>query len=374
MKILILSKTLDSEGGVANFVRMLLNCLDPTFDVIHFTIGSKRTGASRLKARTSFLVYCWKLFRQISIFKPDIVHINPSLNLNSLIRDSIFLLIARLARRNQPIMSFFHGWDLRTQRIIDNNWILKKLFVRIYKNSDTIIVLSKIFEKKLIEWGLVPSNIHILPTMFDGRLFQGYKYNISFKGKQILFLSRLVKAKGIYELLEGFRLTLYKHPDLKLIIAGDGEEKKGIIDWIHHNNLSDSISLPGYLQGHQKASALIESDFFILPSSHHEGLPISMLEAMAAGQFLITTPVGGIPEHIIDGENGIILSQPSSKEVNRSLIRCINDLEFCRKVQTNNIQQAWQFYESSKVTQSIVKLYQCASKAHQNHILKANAS
>lgn len=360
MRVLIISKTLDSEGGVANFVRILIKYLDSVYHPIHFPIGTRKRGYSRYRDGMLIIYKYIKLYIEINKLRPDVVHLNPSLNFKSLIRDWIFFMIIKLAYRKQPLLVFFHGWDIKTEKIIEKFSIVKSIFIFFLKKVNIIVVLSDTFKKKLMLWGVSSDRIIRIPTMFDGDLYAGANKNHLFTGKQILFLSRLEKAKGVYELLEGFRLTLAEYPRLRLIIAGDGMERNNIIDWIHKKDLTKNISIPGYLRGSEKKSVLIGSDIFILPSSHPEGLPISIIEAMAAGLVIITTAVGGIPEHVKDGYNGIILSMPVPGEISRALVRCLNDPEFCQQIQANNIRQAWERYEAIKVTNNIQTLYQKA--------------
>ena len=95
MSVLIISKTLDSEGGVANFIRLLTNRLDIKYSPEQFPIGVRKKGPSRNRDRVGLLLCFIKLYFKVIQLKPDIVHLNPSLNMNSIIRDMIFLIIVK---------------------------------------------------------------------------------------------------------------------------------------------------------------------------------------------------------------------------------------------------------------------------------------
>lgn len=128
----------------------------------------------------------------------------------------------------------------------------------------------------------------------------------------LLFLGRLEKAKGIFDLLEAIadhRDELRGH--LQLRIGGND------VDGQLHNMLTtlgiaDMVAPLGWIGGDTKAREIAAADVIILPS-YIEGLPISLLEAMASGRGIITTPVGGIPSIVSDRVNGFLIT-PGDKE------------------------------------------------------------
>nr|WP_283104758.1 glycosyltransferase family 4 protein [Shewanella marisflavi] len=110
----------------------------------------------------------------------------------------------------------------------------------------------------------------------------------------VLFLGRVEEYKGIFIVLDTFKLLKESFPTLKLIIAGDGSSLKNCIDKVHEENILD-VTFLGEIKGKEVADVYTNADLYILPS-YSEGMPTSMLEAMAFGLPIITTPVGGIPD------------------------------------------------------------------------------
>lgn len=113
---------------------------------------------------------------------------------------------------------------------------------------------------------------------------------------QVLFLGRIREGKGVYDLVHAWAVVHASHPRVRLCIAGDGE-----IDELRRLavrlGIDASIDFPGWIEGSDKDEALAEADLLVLPS-HHEGLPICVLEAMAAGVPVVATAVGGIPDAV----------------------------------------------------------------------------
>ena len=131
-------------------------------------------------------------------------------------------------------------------------------------------------------------------------------------GFTLLFLGLLGKNKGIYDLLECIRDHKVEFQGkLKLYIGGNGEIEH-VKQLIKEYGIADIVIFEGWVSGDKKIELLNKSDAYILPS-YKEGLPISILEAMSYGMPIISTPVGGIPEIVSNGENGYLV-EPGNKE------------------------------------------------------------
>jgi glycosyltransferase involved in cell wall biosynthesis len=124
----------------------------------------------------------------------------------------------------------------------------------------------------------------------------------------IIFLGAIERFKGVFELVDAVAL-LRQNPTLppfKVSIIGDGVQVEPLRAVIAAQRLGEIVRLEGLLEGISKLDALERADVFVLPS-HTEGLPNAMIEAMAAALPVVVTPVGGIPDVIVDGHNGVIV-------------------------------------------------------------------
>jgi glycosyltransferase involved in cell wall biosynthesis len=121
---------------------------------------------------------------------------------------------------------------------------------------------------------------------------------------RVLFLGRLEAAKGVFELLGAGALLAPRFPALRLVFGGEGDAG-ALRKRAAELGIGERIELPGWVGPDERDEQLARASVFCLPS-HAEGLPMSMLEAMAAGRAVVASSVGGIPETIVDGDNGLL--------------------------------------------------------------------
>ena len=130
--------------------------------------------------------------------------------------------------------------------------------------------------------------------------------------------------KGTWDILDV--IVKYKDelsPCFELLIGGNGDVKQ-LNDRIRKYNLSKIVTFIGWIRGKDKHEALLDSDLYLLPS-YYEGLPISILEAMAYQLPIISTNVGGIPQIVKNFENGFLIQPGNQKELIDSLRYFISD-------------------------------------------------
>src|SRR5260221_3880926 len=121
----------------------------------------------------------------------------------------------------------------------------------------------------------------------------------------VAFVGRCDEAKGVYELLDGVGEVRRTIPGVRLECAGDGD-LGALQRRADELGVAAHLGLPGWIGRLRRDELMRHAAVFVLPS-HAEGLPVSLLEAMAAGCPVIATDVGGIPDVVADGVNGLIV-------------------------------------------------------------------
>ena len=355
-KVLIFARDTAWNGGVANFIELLKRDLPNEIEAKKFKIGRrKKASFGGISHYLMPLIDSVRLFYFVLLERYDAYHINPSLDPKSVIRDGLFSLILRLVKAKNVIVAF-HGWSLSTQKMINGSFVLKSFFRIAFGGATKYLVLAAPFKEWLVEQGIPQEKILIYTTMFDGKSFTGLKRRVVGNGVCLIFLSRLVREKGIYELLEAFQLLGLHHSDLRLVIAGNGPEEERIRNWVENRKMEDRVEMTGYIRGKEKILALLNSDIFVLPS-YSEGCPVSLLEAMAAGLPVVTTAVGGIPQIIIEGQNGFLLYQGTPEMIANAVTKLLNDKPLRLKIGGNNRHEAWKKYDGAIVAQLFYALY-----------------
>lgn len=126
-------------------------------------------------------------------------------------------------------------------------------------------------------------------------------------GQGLLFVGRLAAAKGVPVLIEAMPEILSAFPDVHLTLIGDGPDRARLQDQVHRLGLSGAIHFVGYQNQDEVAEALAQSAVFVLPS-FAEGVPVVLMEAMAAHRPVVATHITGIPELVEDGVSGRIVA------------------------------------------------------------------
>ena len=311
--IITLSK-LSSPSGVSSFWNAVL----PFF----YKLKSINTNTFEIGGHGinifAILLDQWN-FKKILNNEIDLVILNPSLGFRSFFRDGLFA--KQLVKKKVPFVVFFHGWDLEFEKRVSKRYV--KFFLNSIGKAEKIFVLSCDFKIKLLEWGY-NGDILVETTTVDSKLLVGYDYSQNDKNNEkikILFLSRLLKEKGIYETIEAFKQLRKKYQSIELTIAGDGSEYEKLKEFVKYDN---HIEMTGHVEGKQKIDLFKKCHIYCLPS-YTEGLPISVLEAMAFGLPIITSSVGGLKDFFQDGEMGYFVEPKNSKQLEGKLNLLLSD-------------------------------------------------
>jgi len=148
-------------------------------------------------------------------------------------------------------------------------------------------------------------------------------------GKNILFVGRLAAVKGVPVLLEAFAQVLKTHPDATLTLVGDGPERSTI--QTHAAPLGDAVRFTGYLSQDEVTEQLDRADIFALPS-FAEGVPVVLMEAMAARLAVVATRIAGVPELVGNGVSGLLVPPGDADALAGALGDLLNDPIKCAEM------------------------------------------
>lgn len=237
------------------------------------------------------------LFYRSAFPSSAFVFFQTSLGRNALLRDLAYM--RRCCRTGRAFSVFIHGWDERVAARLSASPRQRKKVAQLLNHANNIFVLAPAFAETLVRWGVDPQRAVVETTMIDDAILSGFDIHkkIAMQNRaerlKILFMGRVVKEKGIYQALEAYRIHKIKFPLSTFIIAGDGEELAAVRKMVDSQSILD-VRFEGFVEGDRKIALLAEADVFLFPSFHGEGLPVSLLEAMAFGSTVISRPVGGI--------------------------------------------------------------------------------
>jgi glycosyltransferase involved in cell wall biosynthesis len=146
----------------------------------------------------------------------------------------------------------------------------------------------------------------------------------------LLFLGKMCRDKGNYDLLDAMALVLPRHPDVRLVCAGDGEADV-VMAHARKLGIAHAVETPGWVAGAAKSRLFEQAMVFVLPS-YFEGMPMSILEAMAYAVPVVATPVGGIPEMLDDKVDGLLVPPGDVDGLARALSALLDDRERARRM------------------------------------------
>lgn len=299
--------------------------------------GSKFISTYPSNSDTSKVLYFIKsIAKLLRVFSYNsqikIVHIHCA-SKGSFIRKSIICLISKLY--NKKTIMHMHGGGFKQFYYYGINKYYIKFILKI---SDKTICLSD-------EWNEFFKNIiKENKIIILGNPVEDFK-NIMNKDENdksinMLFLGKICEEKGIYELIEYlFTNKYFKENKIKLTIGGIGNIDK--LKSMMNSNIN--IKYVGWITKEDKLRYMSDCNLLILPS-HHEGLPISILEAMSAGKPIISTNVGGIPSIVKEKHNGWLLNVHELEKLEEIFTEIFNNDDIIRIYGNNSYKESIKFH------------------------------
>ena len=176
-----------------------------------------------------------------------------------------------------------------------------------FGSAARVIVLGMIWRRFAIDaLGVTPNKIDVICNGVPDAIESPARHS---GPVHIVFLGRLGARKGVPELVAALSAGRLVGRDWKATLAGDGDISRFKHE-AEQGGIGERVSFPGWLGREATAALLASGDIFVLPS-HHEGLPVAVLEALAYGLATIATPVGSLPEFLVDRES-VIFVQPAN--------------------------------------------------------------
>jgi glycosyltransferase involved in cell wall biosynthesis len=237
-----------------------------------------------------------------------------------------------------PITFTFHGpWALESQQEGEQPWsvaIKRWIENRVYRRCDRFIVLSHAFGEILHQEYQIPwQQIHIVPGGVDVERFQANltrqqaRELLGFPSdRQILFVPRrLVQRMGIDILLQALVSVKVKVPDVWLAIAGKGALRSVLEQQAQELGLQDYVKFLGYVPDDRLPVAYQAADLTVVPSQSLEGFGLILLESLACGTPVLSTPVGGMPEVLRPFQPTLVAEAATANALATRLIDLLTD-------------------------------------------------
>jgi glycosyltransferase involved in cell wall biosynthesis len=354
-KILVHAPNLSTPGGKQTYYAAIKDHFESDFTF--FFYGAQGKKESKWGFLKRMIADYWSFFKQLKSGGYDLVLLNPSMNSNSFFRDCIFALLCRLRKINMVI--FWHGWNWDFEKKTINK--ILPLFKSTFGKAESMVVLANEFKDRLLDYGY-DGNIYLGSTTIDDSIleFQSKKTESEFFQKKenqiaLLFLARVEENKGIYETIDSFHRLQSRYNNVVLNIAGVGGELEKAKDYANNKEIPN-LRFTGWISGDRKANLLYESDIYILPTYHGEGMPNSILEAMACGLAVLTTDIGGIKDFFDPEKMGRFIEAKNTNDLTEKLDELISSPEYRFKCSQYNREYARKNYAPVQVANRLEKI------------------
>ncbi|WP_437731641.1 glycosyltransferase family 4 protein [Sorangium sp. So ce1335] len=231
---------------------------------------------------------------------------------------------------------------------------LKGWIARSLRGADAVIALSEYWADFL---GSVAPGCRIV-TLENGVAVPAAPPPLP-AAPRVLHLGAINDSKGVPEAIRAFAQVVRQHPAAVLDLAGPAEpdDLAGYKRLVAELGLGDSVRFLGSVRGEAKSRVLEESSVFILPS-HAEGLPIALLEAMAAARPVVATRVGAIPEVIVDGESGFVIAAGDVDALAERITRLLGSVDLRERMGRGAWERARSRYDIASVVERLTGLYE----------------
>jgi glycosyltransferase involved in cell wall biosynthesis len=335
LKILITAPSLDESqnvSGISSVVRQIVE--RGNLNYTHFSAGKKDGERQNARWILKQIALPFEFFRIIKREKIEVVHINTAFNPLSIMRDFALVKAAKFARI--PILLHIHGGKFLAQKF-DKNW-LKTITEKMLRASDEILVLSKL-EKKIVETRWQNLRVEVLENAVAVEDFTETEK----RKNSIVFLGRLHESKGLNEIIEAVRILKSEDLDFTFRAFGAGDLQDFFIAAMT-KILGDKFYFGGVISGKAKQIELNQSDIFVLPSRYGEGLPMAMLEAMAASNIVVVSEMASIGAVVQNNFNGFLVEPKNVSQLTETLRNILSnkiDAESIRKNARKTVEEKY---------------------------------
>jgi glycosyltransferase involved in cell wall biosynthesis len=355
MKILIINDYIENIGGAENYIHEIKKLLEKNNHNVEILAGSINKNKIFKFINSIYNLKFKREFREkIECFIPDIIWVhNIGWNLSPSFMNVSY-------KKKIPILQTFHDTLQYRYRIKLNNILLiPKIFIHRYliKKYVSYFIAPSNYVMNWAKNDLKIKNIELIrnPVFMDIRKFVNKKIE-----NKICYVGNLIEIKGIKILLKAFsEILVNTNNNIKLLLIGDGPEKKNLEKIAYKLGISDNIKFKGRINNNDLCDEYFHSDICVLPSLINENSPLVLLESLSQGTPVITTNIGGQKEIVIQGYNGFLVNPKDSEDLAEKLLLILKNKNLKGKMSNNCLEFAKNFSKDEqldKITKLLQKL------------------
>jgi len=257
-----------------------------------------------------------------------------------------------------PYINTIHGEEVH----LSKRYHMLRPLRWLVNNSSKTITNSTATRKFCLDVGLDGEKIEVIPFGVDTDFFRPLDVYKDEKTFQILSVGYLIERKGFEYLIKAMPDVLKEHDNARLMIVGSGPLESKLKSLIYELDLGDYVEIVKNVSDEKLLTIYNSADLFVLPSivdsqGNTEGLGVVLLEAMACGLPVIGSNVGGIPDIIKDGENGLLVIEKDIMGLSKAILELFEDKELKNKITINGCEYVRNNFAWGLIAESYIKYY-----------------
>lgn len=374
-----------SLGGLGKQAQLLSEKLAETGLSI-FVIARRMKGMPQAEFSPEVKVYrAWSLKPHLHTFE-DITLMNILVSLSFCISCAILLVLKRKEYDiahfhgaslpllfNAPVLKLLNkkiiakvagvGFGAEAGSLSGKHFGLGNLLIKIFALVNIFVATTSEIERGLLNDGFFKERIVRIPNFIDLNLFsplgpaERRKIRSDARldqAKVVIYSGRLIGCKGVDVLLDAWNRVIKRHNDARLLILGAGPLREELENMAARYGMSQSVIFWGFASNVR--DLLNAADIYVLPSLH-EGMPNSLLEAMACRLPVVATKIGGVSDFVTDGRNGVLVEPGDAAGLAAGIERLLQDTEFSEQLANNAYETIKNSYSLDSIAPLYVELY-----------------
>jgi glycosyltransferase involved in cell wall biosynthesis len=346
-QVIMIGPSMTARGGVASVIKIYAQA--GLFDTwpVRFLVSASE-GSKIVKVKTAITALAQ--FAAMLLSGCDVVlHAHTGAR-SSFWRKFPFFLLAIIFRK--PFIFHLHDGSFSDFYWKECNKTKKAFVTFVLRRAHCIVVLTPTWRKLITD---IVDNLDLVVIANPVTIDQDESDKVVRDNLRIVYLGGAAKTKGIFDLLHACEAIVAEFPELKLICGGTGDMNE-ISSYAEKLGIAKNVQTIGWVEKEEKLHLLHSSSIYALPS-YHEGLPMGLLEAMAAGLPVVATSVGGVPDLVSNGREGIIVKPGDVQALREALVTLLSFPVMATQMGAAGRQTVLSQYSSDQVMKVLQGLY-----------------
>ncbi len=307
-----------------------------------------KTSLSKLKAFVRLIRHVRK---QVKEYKPQLVYITPNAKGGAFYKD--FIVVEMLKHMGCRVVAHYHNKGVRTRQ---DKWLDNLLYKRYFMGIKVILLGKSLYKdvEKYVKW----EDVYICPNgipVSSSPLPEKKQNPIP----RLLFLSNLLESKGVFVLLDALKILKDKGYSFICDFVGGETAEIDAARFDHEvekRGLNELVVYQGRKYGEEKEEFLNRTDVFVFPTYYHnETFGLVNLEAMYHKVPVVATDEGGVPDVVVDGENGLISERKNPLSLANCIERLLNDESLRRKMGEDGYKKLLKSFTSNQFDSNFIE-------------------